>query len=175
MFQLPDTFEVERPAPQIIDEAALKEQFGIELANKTPFEAACTICGKDTPRALWMLQNWLNDPIVIASRDKFKENEKASITLLDKDQLAAMLLTMAREKDRNNTHYLLDGKDRIKTLELYAEIKGYKNNKVEAPATFINNHMVIKLVEPKQEIKQIDHSPTEINNTNSPVKLKLVG
>lgn len=173
MFQLPDTFEVERPVSDV-NEAALKEQFGIELASKTPFDAACIVSGKDTSKALFIVQNWLNDPIVIAAKEKYKEEAAKSVTLLDKDQLAAKLLRMAEEKDRNNTFYLLDGKDRLKALELYADIKGYKDKKSDTPV-LLNNQMIIKLVEPEQkEVKQIDNDETPIQNTNSPVTLKLV-
>lgn len=173
MFQLPDTFVVE---PLQSDDTALKSAFGMELATKTPFEAACLVCGKDTSKALFIVQNWLNDPIVIEARDKQKESAASNVTLLDKDQLAAKLLRMAEEKDRNNTFYLLEGKDRLKALDLYAEIKGYKDKKTDIPPVLLNNQMVIKLVEAeKKEPKTIDqNSEPQIQNINSPVKLKLV-
>lgn len=175
MFKLPDTFEIEKPAA-IENEAALKQLFGIELAKKTPFEAACAVCGNDTNRALFVMQNWLTDPIVIAAKDKYKETAEASTTLLDKDQLAAKLLRMAEEKNANNSFYLLDGKDRLKALELYADIKGYKNKENNTSPVLLNNQMIIKLVEPeRKEAKTIDSNDAQIQNPNPPVKLKLVG
>jgi len=70
--------------------------------------------------------------------------------------------------------------DRLKALELYAEVMGYKDKKSDPTLTqnFVHNSMTIKLVEPEkkeQKIKTIDNNEVEIQNSNSPLKLKLVG
>ena len=187
MFKIPDVFEIDkpksawvRPEPNIDNADQQKHVCGIELAKYPAFKAACEIFGEDTNTAVWVAQNWINDPIVIAAKDKYLEAANVSQTLLDKDQLARKLLTMAEEKNANNTFYLLDGKDRLAALKLYAEVRGYTGTKIDpSNTTFIHNQMTIKVVspEPKEpKIKTIDNNE-EIQNTNSisPLKLKLVG
>lgn len=191
MFNLPDVFEVEPPKlapksawkipePTIPNADEKKHLFGIELAKAPAFKAACEVFKEDTNTALWVSTNWINDPIVIAAKDKYLEAADTSQTLLDKEQFARMLLNMANEKNASNTIHVLDGKDRLKALELYAQVMGYKDTKSDPTLTqnFIHNSMTIKLVEPKdkeKEIKQIDNNEVEIQNINSPLKLKLVG
>ena len=187
MFRVPDVFEIEKPksawsVPEpVIDNADEKKHlFGIELAKHSAFQAACNVFGDNTNLALWVSQNWINDPLVTAAKDKYLEAADTSQTLLDKSQLARRLLTMAEEKNASNTFYLLDGKDRLKALELYSKVMGYTDTKPDPTLTqnFVHNSMTIKLVEPEkkeQKIKQINHNEVEIPNTNSPLKLKLVG
>lgn len=191
MFTLPDVFEIEPPKqafksawkipePTIENAEEKKHLFGIELAKNTAFKAACNVFGEATNIALWVSQNWINDPSVVAARDKYLEAADTSQTLLDKSQLARRLLTMAEEKNASNSFYLLDGKDRLKALELYSKIMGYTDTKPDPTLTqnFVHNSMTIKLVEPEkkeQKIKQIDNNEVEIQNNNSPLKLKLVG
>lgn len=182
-FKLPDVFEVERPLswtapkPAIENEAEKKVLFGIELAKEPAFKAACNVFN-DTGIALWVVANWSNDPVVIASKDKYLEAVDSSATLLDKDQLAAKVLKFADEKNASNTFYLADAKDRLSALELYAKLKGYLNNKDNSNFSFTHNNMIIKLVEPekKASIAPIVENDEEIQNHNvTPLKLKLVG
>lgn len=187
MFNLPDAFEVETPKKSawnipepIIDNADEKKHlFGIELAKHSPFQAACNVFKDDTNTALYVSHNWVNDPIAVASRDKYLEAADTSQALLDKEQFARMLLNMASEKNASNTIHILDGKDRLKALELYAKVTGLIDTKQDPLLTqnFVHNSMTIKLVEPKsKEIPtQIDNNEDQIENTNSPIKLKLVG
>lgn len=185
MYHIPDVFEVEKPKsawktpePVIPNAEEKKHLFGIELAKCTPFEAACNIFGDDTNTAVWVSQNWLNDPIVVASKDKYLEAADTSQTLLDKSQLGRKLLTMAEEKNASNTFYLLDGKDRLKALELYSKIMGYSNDKPDPSINnFVHNQMTIKLVSAEKEpkAKTIDNEDTSNLNIKSPIKLKLVG
>lgn len=185
MYRIPDKFEVERPKtawgstkPIIDNEEEKKHLFGIELAKYSPFEAACNIFKEDTNTAVWVSQNWLNDPIVVAAKDKYLEAADKSQELLDKSQLARKLLTMAEEKNASNTFYLLDGKDRLKALELYSKIMGYSTDKPDPSIQqFIHNSMTIKLVSAEKEQKPKIINNEEDTNTNfkSPIKLKLVG
>ena len=187
MFTLPDTFEVEPPKPKsawnipepIIDNADEKKRlFGIGLAKQTPFKSACEVFKDDTNTALWVSHNWVNDPIVVAAKDKYLEAADTSQALLDKEQFARMLLNMASEKNASNTIHVLDGKDRLKALELYAKVTGLIDTKADPLLTqnFVHNSMTIKLIEPKaKELPQIDNNEVEIQNNNSPLKLKLVG
>ena len=187
MFKLPDSFEIQPPVksawdipqPIIADEEEKKKQFGVALGKLSPFKAACEVFGADTNTALWVSTNWVNDPTVAASKDKYLEAADQSQALLDKDQFARMLLTMANEKNASNTVHLLDGKDRLKALELYAEVRGFKGSKSDlSSTTFVHNSMTIKLVEPQVKekvIPTIDNNEVQNQNSNSPLKLKLVG
>lgn len=193
MFSLPDVFEVDRPIeaekpksawkipePTIENAEEKKQLFGIELAKAPAFQAACAVFGDDTSSALWVSQNWLNDPVVVAAKDKYLKAADVSQVLLDKQQLARKFLTMAEEKNPSNTFYILDGKDRLKSLELYAKLMNYLDDKsTPTPINFTHNQMTIKLVEAEkkeQKVKTIDHNEEIIDNSNStPLKLKLVG
>ncbi len=163
----------------------LKKQFGIALAKSTnPFEAACKVFGEETSKALWASFNWLNDPIVVASRDVYLKIVEASQPLLDKEQLAAKVLKLAEgEKVELNgvMRPTVDAKDRIAAYKLYSDIAGY-TGKVEVDAstkTFNHNEMTIKLVKAEgKKATVIDQAPkNEIKNeiSNSPIILKLVG
>jgi len=188
MFTLPDTFEVEPPKPKsawnipepVINDADEKKRlFGIGLAKTSPFKSACEIFKDDTNTALWVSHNWVNDPIVVAAKDKYLEAADKSQELLDKEQFARMLLNMASEKNASQTVHILDGKDRLKALELYAKVTGLIDTKSDPLLTqnFVHNSMTIKLVEPpsKEKTITIDDNEVENKNTNSPLKLKLVG
>lgn len=188
MFKLPDVFEVPKPvrsawnipAPIIENADEKKRLFGLELAKHPAFKAACEVFKDDTNTALYVSHNWVNDPIVVAAKDKYLEAADTSQTLLDKSQLARRLLTMAEEKNASNSFYLLDGKDRLKALELYSKVMGYTDTKPDPLLTqnFVHNSMTIKLVEPQikdKPIAQIDNNEAPIINNNSPLKLKLVG
>lgn len=181
-FKYPDGFHVDPPKPVAVgwaqpvieDELAKKEQFAQLLANGVkPFEAACSICGQNTSLALWIAQNWINDPIV----KDLRETVDTGQGLLDRDQLARKLLAMAEEKTANNLFYVLEGKDRLKALEIYAKIKKFLDDDATPSNKFVYNSMTIKLVEPERkaiEPKTIDNQ-SEISNPNSSIKLKLVG
>lgn len=183
-FKIPDVLEIERPKtswtakPFIENEEEKKKLFGIELAKKPPFEAACNVF-QDTGVALWVVSNLLNDPVVRASKDKYLEAVDSSASSLDKEQLAAKVLKFADEKNASNTFYLADAGDRLKALELYAKLKNYLNPKDNSNFSFTHNSMTIKLVEPeKKEIqaKIINNNEETISNNNiTPLKLKLVG
>lgn len=164
----------------------LKKQYGIELAKASnPFEAACKIFGEETSKALWVSFNWLNDALVIASRDIYLKTVELSQPILDKEQLAAKVLALADEKVLKNGVYVptIEAKDRIAALKLYSDIAGY-TGKVEVDAstkTFTHNEMVIKLVKADEKkpivISNTPNVKSEIpnNNVNSPITLKLVG
>jgi hypothetical protein len=188
MFKLPDSFEIQPPVksawnipqPIIENEDEKKRLFGLELAKASPFKAACEVFPDDTNTALWCSHNWVNDPIVVAAKDKYLEAADTSQALLDKDQFARMLLNMANEKNASNTIHILDGKDRLKALELYAKVTGLIDTKADPLLTqnFVHNSMTIKLVEPQAKekpITTIDNNEVQNQNINSPLKLKLVG
>lgn len=186
MWQIPDTFEVQRPkksvipVPTINNEQEKKKLFGVELAKTNQaFQAAQNICGDNTSEALWISTNWLNDPEVIAAKDIYLKSLEQSTSLLDKEETAARLLEMSEEMNLSRTFYVLDGKDRLKALELYAKIRGYLDSKADTSMNFIHNQMVVKFVKPdvKEEklIKNIDNNDFKSVDNISPLKIKLVG
>jgi len=162
----------------------LKKRYGIELAKTSnAFEAACTIFGEETNKALWVSFNWLVDPVVIASRDAYLKTLELSQKPLDREQLAAKLLALADEKILRNGVFVptIEAKDRIAALKLYSDVLGY-TGKVEidnSTKNFTHNELTIKLVKPDgKKPLVVDNAPnvkSEIPNDNSlPVTLKLV-
>lgn len=164
----------------------LKKLYGVELAKApNPFEAAKIVLGEND-KAVWASFNWLSDPVVLASRDAYLKTLEAAVPPLDREQLAARVLSLAEgEKVERNGVVLptIEAKDRIAAFKLYSEILGY-TGKVEidnSTKTFnTNNELKIVLVKP--EVKKatvIDQAPNikpEIMNdkTPLPISLKLV-
>ncbi len=156
---------------------AKKKAFGEALGKgHLPFDAAQSVF-PDTSEALWALQNWLRDPIVVEARE-FVEN---NIKLLDKDAFLAKVLRIADERTATGlpAH---ETKDRIALLRLYAEVQKFIG-KVDidlSSKTFVNNAMQITLVEatpPEPELKTVEHKPTELESFDNTLEidLKLVG
>ncbi len=145
------------PEPSYRSDEGLKKQYGIELAKASnPFEAACTLF-EDTSQALWVSINWIKDPVCIASKDIYLKTVAFSQPPLDKEQLAAKVLSLAEETVLNkagNRVPAIEAKDRIAALKLYSDILGY-TGKVEVDASsksFTHNEMTIKLV--RAEVKE---------------------
>lgn len=171
------------PAPKAIDDQSWKQDdakkrlFGVEWAkNNHPFNAACVIF-TDTVQALWASQNWISDPIVIASKDGY--NSAVKTNLLDKDALLMKLLDLADEKDPTGRFHTIEAKDRLKALELYAKIQGFID-KIDINAStnnFTNNSMKIVFVKPdnQNDNKVIEVEPEEIQEQPKlPLNIKLV-
>lgn len=172
-------------APAYQSDENLKKQYGIELAKaQNPFEAGCKIFGEETSKALWVSFNWINDPIVVASRDIYLKTVELSQPLLDREQLAAKVLVLAEgEKILINGKLIdtVEPKDRLAAYKLYSDIAGY-TGKVEidnSVKNITNNELTIKLVraDDKKPVV-IDNAPnikSEMpNEDQSPIKLKLV-
>lgn len=163
---------------QIPNEEDKKKLFGIELAksHSNEFEAALVVFPDDTSTSLWVSQNWLSDPIVIASRDLYANTVGVKAKGLDKDQLKAKLLNIVDEKVHGR--YIATPLERIKALETYAKISGFiDNNRIDINNnTLIDNKMQIILVKPqqKEETKEIDVTPNLEKPLVSPVSIKLV-
>lgn len=184
MLQIPDVISFAPstvPFPIIENEMEKKKLFGTALGQgKNPFEAALSACGDNTNQALYISQRWLNDPVVVASKDLYLKTVYNADELLDADQLAAKLLEMAEERNANNTFYMLEGKDRLAALKLYAEVKGIigKTAVDQSTKNFTYNSMKVTFVSPdKKDDKIIDQSPNEeklLNTKLPPLKLKLV-
>lgn len=174
------TAPIQKPAYQ--DDEGLKKQFGVELAKaENPFEAGCKVFDADTTKALWVSYHWVNDPIVLASRDVYLKNIELASPPLDKNQLAAKVLAFVEAKTLTG-RLICEPRDALAGFKLYSDILGY-TGKVEIDNSVKNlthNEMTIKLV--KADIKEpqiINNIPkvkSEIVNENpSPITLKLVG
>lgn len=164
----------------------LKKLYGVELAKgSNPFEAAKIVLGENDS-AVWASFNWLSDPVVLASRDAYLKTLQASVPPLDREQLAARVLSMAEGEpiERNGVRLpTIEAKDRISAFKLYSEILGY-TGKVEidnSTKTFnTNNELKIVLVRPADKkptvIDQAPNVKSEIMNdkTPLPISLKLV-
>jgi hypothetical protein len=175
-------------APAYQSDENLKKQYGIELAKaQNPFEAGCKIFGEETSKALWVSFNWINDPIVVASRDIYLKTVELSQPLLDREQLAAKVLVLAEgEKILINGKLIatVEPKDRLAAYKLYSDIAGY-TGKVEidnSVKNITNNELTIKLVkaEDKKPVVIDNNAPnsksemTNEEDQQSPIKLKLV-
>lgn len=172
-------------APSYQSDENLKKQYGIELAKaQNPFEAGCKLFGEETNKALWVSFNWINDPIVVASRDIYLKTVELSQPLLDREQLAAKVLVLAEgEKILINGKLVatVDPKDRLAAYKLYSDIAGY-TGKVEidnSVKNITNNELTIKLVRAENNKPVvIDNAPnikSEMTNEDqSLIKLKLV-
>lgn len=114
----------------------------------TPFDAALAVFGADTGAALWASVHWLADPIVLAVK---AEAVKAPAKILDKDQLCNKLLNISEEKSPQG-YYLIEPKDRIACIKLYAEIQGYIG-KAETTNfnNFANNNLKVVFVKPDND------------------------
>jgi len=162
------------PKPDFADNEQLKQAYGIALGKGLePFPAELEIFPDQTPKALWMRVHWVNDPIVIGSRDGYIKALKKQEKPLDKEELLAEVLLTARKA--------CEDKDKASLLKLYAEIAGFTGKQAETinNNNFSNNTMKITFVKPdaKDAPKVIDasNSKSKIPNDDLPIKLKLVG
>ena len=178
-----DTFEVSPwqiqvpERPKWADDEQKKKLYGIELTkNNNPLEAAKVIFWNEQD-AMWAANNWLHDPVVLASKKAILE--QADENLLDKDALSRKLLKFSEEKDRTGQFYVAEAKDRLAALRLYAEIQGYIG-KVDINASTNNyvNGMTIKFVSPEKrnnDEKVIDVIKERENEIETlPLNIKLV-
>lgn len=163
----------------------LKKLYGIELAKHNPFEAAKIVLGEND-RAVWASFNWLSDPVVLASRDIYLKTLEVAVPPLDREQLAAKVLSLAegeKVKIDGIDRATVEAKDRIAAFKLYSEILGYTGKvEIDNSTKTFNQNNELKIVLVRAEDKKavtIDQSPnvkSEIMNdkTPSPISLKLV-
>lgn len=174
--------------PDYQNDVEKKKQYGIALAKQTnqgldaAFKAGCEVFPDNTNASLWVAHNWINDPVVVASRDLYADSVKTAVPVLDKEQFALKVLSFAEEKVEANGRifYVNEAKDRLGFLRLYAEVKGYVGKtEINNNLAFTHNEMKVKLVKPDpvKEEKTIDHEEhRQIENVKpSPFKIKLVG
>lgn len=114
----------------------LKQAYGVILAREPdPWKAALTLIPDDMGCALWVNDQWRNDPEVLAYRDQ----ERERIALEDQ----ATKADLKREVWAMATDPRVDPKDRAVYMKLYAELI----NAIEkTPAVVNNNHVVMPKV-----------------------------
>lgn len=160
-----------------------KKQFGIELSKlNDQFKAACKVFPNDVKAAMWMSNNLITDPIVLVSKELSAQEANTSTKLLDKESLGARLLSMSEEKHPNGVTYLMEDKERLSALKLYADIMGLTSaNQINNfnNANFNHKELKITVVRPekKEEPKPIigEIIENEVDNINPlPLTLKLV-
>ncbi len=158
--------------PAYRNDFAKKLEFGKLLkSGLKPFEAAIKLF-ENTSDALWVSQNWLNDPVVAQS----PELEEKTLKLLDKEALAAKVLAFADEKDITGRFYVNESPERLKALELYAKIAGHivKEN-IVVPITNDNRTMNIRLVSPEKKVEEAEVTEAFVENNIVPLRgIKLV-
>ncbi len=165
--------------PSWRDDPTKKRLFAQELPkHATPFDAALVVFGRDTAAALWASVHWMADPIVLAAKQDVALNKK----ILDKDALCHKLLNISEEKSPQG-YYLIEPKDRIACIKLYAEIQGYIGKaEVATFNNFANNNLKVVFVKPDNDhhkmktinqesepeiIDQVEDEPIQIENSNS--------
>jgi len=163
------------PLPDFAHDEELKKAYGIALGKDlSPFNAGLELFPDQMAKALWVSSNWINDPVVIGSRDAYKKTLKKAEKPLDKEELLAEVLqaALAAEED----------KDKAALLKLYAEISGFIGKQAETTNNTYNNNsnntMKIVFVKPDaaQTIEhQASNTKSKIQNEELPIKLKLVG
>ena len=170
------------------DTEANKKLYGIELAKGlTPYEASKVIFPDGQGVCVWVAQNWIVDPVVIAAKDEYLHAIGVKSKNLDKDQYLAKIMEFydATYEIGNVKRFVNEGKDRLAALKLYGEAKGFVNKNVieidNSTTNNTNNFVGIKLVkaEPKTAI---DATPIDdpnnkseiLNNETSLPQLKLV-
>lgn len=193
----PDTFETDpwkmpakpsmpSPRPDFADDENLKQAFGIALGRGlAAFDAGMELFEQVLPKALWASMNWINDPIVQASKDAYVKSLKKAEKPLDKEELLSKILSFADEKI--NGVPLVEAKVRLDALKLYSEISGFTGRVNIDASTNINNiknetnnTMKIVLVRGAEDTpaKTIEASniQSRIENNAAPqIALKLVG
>lgn len=114
------TFEFE-------NEAELKLAFAnLFLRYEDAFRAGLELFPNDTPRALWVAQNWKNDPAVEDARLTFLDGDDMAL-LPSKRDAALMVWKIASNED-------LTPFERLGAWDRYAAIRGF----IEKPGTSVN-------------------------------------
>lgn len=170
------------PLPDYANDEDLKKRFGIELGKGLkPFEAASAVTEGNAAKALWISSNWLSDPVVIGSKDAYTLTVKEVSKPLDKEQLLAKILEFSDERDQQGRP-LIDAKERLSALNLYAEISGFKGKNADQSSGDVTNNTFNKitkvvLVSPnivKQDVNA--NAQSKMQNVEIPsMPLKLVG
>jgi len=165
------------PRPDFADDEELKKAYGIAMGEGlAPFNAALRVFKDNQPQALWAINNWRNDPVVIASRDAYLSTLRKARKPLDKEELLEELLTSARAAIKDA--------DRMAFFKLYSEVAGFTGKasvSVDASTNFSNTDNSVKIVLVKGagkeapskivEASPINNAQSKMPNLELPVKL----
>lgn len=161
--------------PEYRSNERLKRLFGQKLQQGIPPLDAALELLSDANAAVWVSDNWPNDPIVMEVK---QEKAGKPFKFLDKEQVADKVLAFYEQKDPSGTFFAYEGKERLAALKLYADICGYIAAKVEVDAStknFDTKVMSIRLVSPEKKVETIEAKPIpKINENVLPLKVKLV-
>ena len=134
---------------------------------------------------MWVAQNWIADPIVIAAKDQYLQAIEVKSKNIDKEEYLAKVMEFydATYEIGGVRRFVNEGKDRLAALKLYGEAKGYVNKNVieidNSTTNNTNNFVGIKLVKPEPKpAENTDNSNNKseiLNNETSLPQLKLVG
>lgn len=124
-----------------MDDLAQKEAFGIALAMcpTDPFKAAIAVFGDDSGGALRASQKWLKDPVVLASKLKFIQDNGAKSDLPTKEEFAVEVLGMARLKSDDGQRFIYDARERLQAYELAAKLLDYMPKAGSINVNQVNN------------------------------------
>ena len=129
--------------PIFADTEANKKLYGIELAKGlTPYEASKVIFPDGQGVCVWVAQNWIADPLVIAAKDQYLQAIEVKSKNIDKEQYLAKVMEFydATYEIGGVRRFVNEGKDRLAALKLYGEAKGYVNkNVIEIDNSTTNN------------------------------------
>lgn len=183
----PNWGDIPKAAKPIFEESdANKKLYGVELAKGlSPYEAARAIFPEGQGVCVWVAQNWITEPVVIAAKDEYLQAIEFKKSDLDKDSYLATILGYYHETyltPSGKKVYVNEGKDRLAALALYGKAKGYVEAKTEINNNInnnLNNEIKIVFVKPDDKAtKTIDVVPntkSEIENSLvSPLDIKLV-
>lgn len=177
--------ELPKPAKPVFEESDVnKKLYGVELAKGlTAYEAAKAVFPEGQGVCVWVAQNWIAEPVVIAAKDEYLQAIDAKSKNLDKEQFLAKVMDFydATYEIGGTKRYVNEGKDRLAALKLYAEAKGFVNkNTIEIDNSKTTNNFVgIKLVKPEPkdvtpEQSQVPNTQSKILNNEAIPQLKLV-
>jgi hypothetical protein len=96
------------------------------IKERDPFKAALLLFPEATNRALWVSNNWPNDPEVVAEKDRLNREDAGAAYLLNKTELARDILEKMK--------VAVKADDYAKLAKLYAEVLGY----IEKPQASVN-------------------------------------
>lgn len=100
-------------------EAEKKERFAeLILKEEDPFKAGLLVYPDNTARALWVANNWPNDPDVLALKKSFVDSE-GEISFLPTEADASRLAWSIARDEKNESEV------RLKALELYGKFRGH--------------------------------------------------
>lgn len=100
------------------------------IKEREPFKAALLLFPEATNRALWVSNNWPNDPEVVAEKERLLKEGAANAHLLSKTDLARDI--------HERMQVVTKADDYVKLAKLYAEVLGYIE-KPQASVTVTNN------------------------------------